>query len=306
MGLLMSMSCAVCYAVSYIFIRRGQAQSSPPDGGLLPILVISAFGLDALSAISSYVENKSFLFFETSPPARPLQAIEYAIFAGIIGTCVGRFALYRAINTLGATRGVIIKGLAPVVTVSVIALVTEEDILPGDWLGLACLVLSVTLLYCERVFSNRMLRSFELFRNSLTMAGIAAIAQGIGHAFRQLSIQHALVPLTAAAIDVTAALIFYLLVLAVSGKFLSFLRGYRFFLNLDLLWAGIASATGVILFFLSIQVVSVTTVSVIVATEPVIVALLSTVFFPKMERVSWWSGMAAIIVAMGVLLMNID
>lgn len=306
MGFLMSISCAFCYAVSYIFIRKGQAKSLPPDGGLLPILVISAVALDTLRIASIHIEHESPLTMDSIFSTLSIRATAYAALSGIVGTCIGRFALYRSIYSLGATRGVIVKGLAPVVTVSVIALITEEDVLPGDWVGLFCLLMSVALLYCERLYGNRMVRSFELFRNSIALAALAAFAQGIGHAFRQLSIQQTMAPLSAAAIDVTTALLFYVLLLTITGKFLSFMSNYRSTLDINLLLAGLSSAAGVILFFMSIRIVSVTTVSIIVATEPILVALLSTIFFPKLERVTWWSGIAAVIVAMGVLLMNMD
>lgn len=300
MGQLFAMISALCYALSYIFIRKGQRQSSPPDGGLLPVLVISTLALDGLF-LSAWLMDSDAVEWRSDS----LLPLAYAALSGLIGTLFGRLALYRAIHTLGATRGVVIKGLAPIVTVAAIALTTDEDIMIGDWVGLLCLAVAVALLFCERKFSQQAMRSLSIFRNSLVIAGLAAVAQGIGHAFRQMSVHNHIPALLAASVDVTTALVFYLLTLSIAGKTLGFIRRYRRHMNGSLVLAGLSSALGVVLFFAAIQWIPVTTVSVLVATEPVIVTLLSAIFFPGLERITWWSALAAMIVACGVIFIHV-
>lgn len=300
LGQLFAMLSALCYALSYIFIRKGQTASAPPDGGLLPVLVISTVALDSVFVCAWLLDSDV-----SEWPTKSLLPLAYAALSGLIGTLVGRLALYRAIHALGATRGVVIKGLAPIVTVAVITLTTDEQVVTGDLVGLLCLVIAVLLLFFERKFTYRMMRSLSLFRNSIVIAGLAALAQGIGHAFRQMSVHGELPALLAASVDVTTALVFYLLSLSIVGKVGGYIRRYRLHMNSSLLLAGLSSALGVLLFFVAIQWVAVTTVSVLVATEPLIVAILSAIFFPQLERITWWSAFAAIIVAGGVIFIHV-
>ncbi|MFB5190264.1 EamA family transporter [Alicyclobacillus fastidiosus] len=292
---------AVCYALSHIFIRKGQADSSPADHGLLPVLSISALLLDFSCVIVRLVHLTS----------RPLDLhgiwmpVLFAALSGIIGTTLGRLALYRAMEDLGVTRGVVIKGLSPIVTLLIVLFALRQPILRGDLIGLGCLALCIVLLFIERQVDTERHIPLRIFQNSLVIAGLSAVAQGVGHTFRQFSVNGALLPLYASAIDVSVACIGYLLFLAVTRRLRPLLSHYRNSSNASLLAAGLFSALAVLLFFTAVQQIPVSTVSILAATEPVIVALFSVLFFPKLERITWWSASAAVVVAAGVVLISL-
>jgi drug/metabolite transporter (DMT)-like permease len=302
LGELSAILCAVCYALSYIFIRKGQKESSPPDHGLFPILLISALALGVASIALCF----------TNPSVgrgnwQDLQApILHAALSGLVGTMIGRLLLYRAIHDLGATRGVVIKGLSPMVTLLVVFLLLKQPMQEEDFIGLACLISAIMLLFLERKYSPlRSLFPFPLFRNGVFIAVMAAVAQGIGHSFRQMSVAGVLHPIFGAAIDATTALVAYLVYLLVRGKLGGLLCWYRKSMDSSLFIAGLCSALAMLLFFVAVEHLPVSTVSVLAATEPVFVALFSALFFPRLERITWWSATASMIVAGGIILISL-
>lgn len=300
-GELTAVLCAVCYALSYIFIRKGQAESSPPDHGLFPILCISVLTLDGACA---FLAVNGPLRLDVRMPETGLLLI-FAALSGLIGTLIGRLALYRAISDLGATRGVVIKGLSPIMTLLIVVVILQQPVDDDDWVGLSCLLIAVLLLLLERKFSMSRNLPLQVFRNSIFIACFSACAQGIGHVFRQLSTEGALNPIFAAGADVTTALIGYLVILTCRGKLLSLMRWYRASLNISLIAAGVCSSLAVMLFFIAVSQIPVSTVSILVATEPIIVAFLAVIFFPKLERVTWWSAIATLVVASGVIMISL-
>ncbi|WAH35928.1 DMT family transporter [Alicyclobacillus dauci] len=301
LGQMTAMLCAVCYALSYIFIRKGQTESSPPDNGLFPILVISSVTLDGASVLMGILDPSTI---DVTSKDILLPCV-YAALSGLIGTLLGRLTLYTAIKDLGATRGVVVKGLSPIITLAIVVIGLDQRIVRDDWIGLGCLLTAVGLLFCERQFTNQRTMAFALFRNSIFIAILSAFAQGTGHAFRQLSVSDHMEPTYAAAIDVTTALIGYLLVLVLRGRPLTLLNWYRRYTNSSLILAGVWSSLAVLLFFTAVRQIPVSTVSVLVATEPILVALFSVLFFPRLERLTWWSACASIVVAGGVVFISL-
>lgn len=300
-GELTAILCAIFYALSYLLIRKGQADTAPPDHGLLPILCISMLTLDSTGLLLANLHPGTFHIVA----AGAQRAVCFAALSGIVGTLFGRLALYRAIRQLGATRGVVIKGLAPVVTLMLVTFTTSQTVEDDDWVALCFLLIAVLLLFFERKFSHQRRYSLALFSNNIFIAIIAAVAQGVGHTFRQLSVGGVLPPIFGAAIDVTTALAAYVCLLLLQGRFGTILRAYRKSLNLSLITAGFCSSVAVLLFFTAVTQIPLAKASVLVATEPVLVAIFSMIFFPKLERLTYWSATASVVVAIGIILISL-
>lgn len=299
MGLTTALLCAVCYALSYSFIRKGQSEGAPPDHGLLPILLISALTLD-LAVVTMALHHPMIV---TS--GKSIHPLIFAVLSGIISTLIGRLLLYRAIHDLGATRGVVVKGLSPVATVAVVAFMLRQPVDYSDIIGLLALAIAVTLLLIERKLTPMRGFSLGFFTNGIALAAFAALSQGIGHAFRQVSVDGGIDPTIAAATDVTAACVGYLLILCVTGRLHRMFIWYVKHINLWLVAAGFSSSAAVMLFFAAVSLLPVTTVSLVVAVEPIFVTLFAVLFFPTLERLTWWSASASIVVAGGIILMNL-
>ncbi|GMA58447.1 hypothetical protein GCM10025858_29500 [Alicyclobacillus sacchari] len=236
------------------------------------------------------------------PKSNQLVSVLWATCSGILGTFTGRMLLYRAVHQLGAVRGVVLKGISPVATMSVAALALGEDPSFDDGLGLCGVFGSILLLVIESRMRKQRTSRFA-FHSAAAIGVAAACIQGVGHVFRQLSVQTGLSPLPAAAIDLCAATSMYAIWLLCRGTLWPLLQWYGQHLNIWLAVAGWCSATGVFLFFLAADHASVSTVAILAASEPVFVALFSAAFLARLERLSWWSGAAALLIGFSAMML---
>lgn len=304
MGVYAALSCAFFYALSYCFLRRGQKSVSPPDHGLFPILSTSVI---SLGIVNLFVNLHAQTNTRIAPTTWHVAPLLYALLSGAIATCFGRLLLYAGIEKLGATRGVVIKGISPFITLAVVVVFFRQTVRLGDAWGLIAIVLAMGFLWLERVRARDVRGGSDTrwYRSGIALAVASAVVQGLGHTFRQLSIDQGISAPAAALADVTAALVIYVLFLWFSGQLVSLFAWYKSHRTPDLTYAGFFSSVAVLLFFLSIHMIPVSTVSILVATEPIFVALLSATVFSRLEQVTWYSAAAAITVAVGVVLLSL-
>lgn len=300
-GVLTAFIAALCYSVSYLFVRKGQAESNPEDHGLFPVLLISSLTL-ALALLVKVMRNAAPLVMG------PHQAltISFCILAGILGTCFGRMALYAAIARIGATRGVIIDMLSAFVTLTAAIIFLGEKLRWSNIYGVIGITLGLTLLITERVwFPSRFMK--QLYQSGVAMSFAAALLQGVGHVFRKPSVVSPISPTFAATLDIVAALLLYTLLLGWNGRLTRVLRHYRRTgsSNLYFAAAGCFSAAGVLLFFSASSTIPVSQVSIITSIQPVIVAVLSGVLLAKLEQITWFTVMSSICVTLGVIIMSL-
>lgn len=131
---------AGCYALSYVFLRKGQSESSLPDHGLFPILLLGVLTLGGSFTIL-HLTGTAAVIHRTDWQSILL----YSAVSGLIGTWLGRMALYAAIEYVGATRGVVIKSIAPLVTLIIAFLLLGERLDDLDTTGMICLLTGVGL-----------------------------------------------------------------------------------------------------------------------------------------------------------------
>lgn len=299
MGQLIALVSAMSYALSYCFLRKGQAQAAPPDFGLFPILIISAITLDGVF-LTRYTLDPSVMEVGDAE----WTALLWAGLSGIVATLFGRLLLYNAIDSLGATRGVILKGISPFATLFTALIALDHDPSLGDFLGLVAVLFSMGLLVAERVFHPFQNRAPRVFQNGVAIGILAAFLQGIGHAFRQLGMEEGFSPSIASAVDLTVACAMYIALLAVRGRLGRIWRWYVHNANGWLILAGLCSSAGVFCFFVATSYIPVATVAILVATEPLFVTLLSVAFFSELEKPSWWTGFAALTITASVILVT--
>lgn len=289
---------ALCYSLSYVLLRKGQVTSAPRDNGLLPVLGISFITLALAITLQFTLDPTEFHNISS-------RAILYCIASGLIGTMMGRLALFTAIARVGATRGIVVKTLAPAFTLILATILLDEEIQSIDMVGMVVVFAGIALLLAEqhmRVLRGRM---FAFFQQGMVVAVVAAVFQAIGHIFRKLGMDFELDPLRAATIDITTALIAYVSYLQGRRQLSVLVRAYVKDRNPYMITAGVTSAAAVLLFFTALSTVPVSHVSVILATEPLFVALFSTLFLQTVERLSWWTFGSAFLVAAGVIVMSL-
>ncbi|MDI9258600.1 DMT family transporter [Alicyclobacillus sendaiensis] len=294
-GLLAAIGSAAAYALSYVCLRKGQADSSPPDSGLLPVLSTSLAVLLAI-APAGLARHRGTLL-----PVRG-DALAFACLSGIIGTFLGRRLLYLAVQRLGAVRGVVLKGLSPVATVFLAYAFLGDPVSWRVMTGLAGVLSAILLLALEN--RARPMRDRAIFSSGALVGVAAAMFQGVGHVFRRVSLASGAPPMGSAVIDVAIATLACLVSFAAEGTLLPLLRHYKDHLSPWLLAAGVSSAGGVLLFFVSANLIPVSTVATLAASEPVFVALFSWLLVPHLERPSFYSASAACLVGLATLMLS--
>lgn len=298
-GVLSAFIATLCYASSYICIRKGQTDSDPGDHGLFPVLIIGG-GTLTIALFVKVLKDATPLIMGTNKEL----AILFCILAGVIGTCFGRMALYTAIARLGATRGVIIDMLSAMVTLAIAIAFMGEKFRWFSIYGIFAIVLGISLLVIERAsFSSRYVK--RIYRNGVLMGLLAAMLQGVGHVFRKPSAVSPISPTFAATLDIVAALLLYIIVLWVTGRLKRYAYHYATHVNLYFLAAGCLSAAAVLLFFTASAVIPVSRVSMIISTQPVIIALLSRLILSNVERVTWFTFTSSILVTLGVIIISV-
>jgi drug/metabolite transporter (DMT)-like permease len=105
-------------------------------------------------------------------------------------------------------------------------------------------------------------------------------------------------------LDTWAALLIYVIILGSLGRFKQYVRYYKSHLNLYIICAGFVMAAAVFLFFNAVLKIPVSTISAIMGTQPVLIAILAGIFMKKMERITWVTVASAILVSIGVILMG--
>jgi len=291
---------ASCYSLSYVLLRKGQAERDLPDHGLFPVLFISVLTLGTSLVLSQLLGSHAFAWNQNLA-----EATFYSVLSGLIGTWLGRMALYAAIDYVGATRGVVIKSIAPLVTLIIAIFLLREKLDDLDATGMVCLLTGVGVVLLDR---NRLQHRgyFNWLRHGALLGVIAALLQGIGHAMRKLGTVHSTSALLSATIDVSTAFLAYSLWLLASGRFQAVVQTYRRSYHPNIITSGFLSAAAVLLFFTAVGSAPVSTVSVIIGTEPVLVAFFSAVLLRRVERLTLFTILAAFLVALGVILTSLD
>ncbi|KPV42877.1 DMT family transporter [Alicyclobacillus ferrooxydans] len=294
-GEIMALVSVFAFGLSYLFVNRAQADGETCDNGLLPTLIISTTALWIMSIIG----------FVTVPTAFRLSAgwqrpLLYFILAGISWNYLSRMALLASISKIGATRGLVVKSIAPMLTVALAVVLFKERLDIGDQVGFLLMLASIGLLVVEQ---KRM--THRSWFQSITTKGIllgiaAALFQSLGHLLRKVGAD-AISPLLGATIDMTAATLTYILYLAWTGRLRPHIDFYLRHTSRAILIASLCAAIGVATSFASIAAASISTVAMILGMQPVIMPILSSVFFPGFERFTWISYLATAFVSLGVL-----
>jgi len=308
-GEVMALISVVAFGLAYLHVNRAQVDGDTSDNGLLPLLVVSTAAL-CLMCLAGFLSAPAA--FRLAPGwQRPLL---YCILAGISWNFLSRMALLASIAQIGATRGLVLKSIAPVLTVAIAVVVFKERLDFGDKLGFLLMLASVGLLVVERVLLTN--RSWPPGRLSGRMAfwrtwlpsvtqGIllgvaAALFQSVGHLLRKMGAD-SIPSLLGATIDMTAATLVYVLYLSWTGRLAFHVKFYLRHRSRSILIASLLTAVGVGASFASIAAASIATVAMILGMQPVIMPVLSSLFFPGFERFTWISYLATALVALSVL-----
>lgn len=285
----------IAFGFSYIMVNKAQTEGKTSDNGLLPVLVVStvililAFLVDLL---------QSPVKFHLGPQWR--MPILYCILAGVSWNFTSRMTLLASIYHIGATRGIVIKSAAPMITIAMAVVFFGERLDMGDIFGLILMFLSVALLVVERTKVKQRSWLPEYVVKGILLGLTSALFQSIGHVLRKVG-AGVVPPLLGAALDMTVATLAYILYLVWTNRLMYHVRFYLRHSSHYVLAASFLSAVGVVTSFVSIASSSISAIAMILAMQPVMMPLLSSIFFPGLEKFTWISYLATALAVCGAI-----
>ena len=281
MSVYFAIQAAFLFAVSHIVIRRGLVTSNAATGTIVSI-IISAALLWVVTPI--FIPLSSF----RTP------AIWYFIAGGIFAPGVGRFMTFKSIERVGVARAVPITNTAPMFSSILAVLVVGESWPQQNILGTSLVILGVVILSHTRT-ENSQWRKLDLVYPVL-----AAIAFAVSSNLRKLGLLIASLPLMAATVSATTALVFTVIFQQAQGGWRTFAlsrRSFGWFVA-----TGVAHTTAMLSSFYALSFGKIVIVDPLISASPVLTLFLSTLFLKDLESITPRVVMGAICTVIGSIL----
>jgi len=281
MSVYFAIQAAFLFAVSHVVIRRGLVTSNAATGTIVSI-IISAALLWVVAPI--FIPLSSF----RTP------AIWYFIAGGIFAPGVGRFMTFKSIERVGVARAVPITNTAPMFSSILAVLVVGESWPLQNILGTSLVILGVVIL------SRTKTEKSQWRKLDLVYPVLAAIAFAMSSNLRKLGLLIASLPLMAATVSATTALVFTVIFQQAQGGWRTFAlsrRSFGWFVA-----TGVAHTTAMLSSFYALSFGKIVIVDPLISASPVLTLFLSTIFLKDLESITPRVVMGAICTVIGSIL----
>ena len=256
---------AFLFALSHVVIRRGLVGSNAATGTMVSIII---------SAVIFWVVTP--IFVPLSSFATP--AVWYFIVGGIFAPAVGRFMTFKAIERVGVARAVPITNTAPMFSSILAVLVVGETWPLQNIIGTTLVIFGVVIL------SRTQTATSQWRKVDLVYPALAAISFALSSNLRKLGLVIANIPLMAASVSATTALLVTLIFYQAQGGWKTFVlsrRSFGWFVA-----AGIAHTTAMLSVFYALGLGKIVVVDPLVNASPVLSLLLSAIFLKELESIN--------------------
>jgi len=260
-----SIQAALCFAVSHVLIRRGMVTSNAITASLFSI------GMSAITLwvmVPFFIPLSSFL----------APAIWYFVVAGIFAPGLGRMLNFKGIERIGLARSVPIANSAPMFASVLAVLIMGEPWALQNIIGTTLVVLGVVIL------SKRQSGKEQWRKIDLIYPVMASFSFAVSSNLRKLGLLAENIPLMAATVTATTALLFVLAVLRVQGGRQAILlsrRSFGWFFA-----SGLSNTAAMLSVFYALSFGKVVIVEPLVGVNPVIAIFLSTIFLRDLEAIT--------------------
>lgn len=290
----LALAAATCYSVSQLAVRLGTRGLSP-FGGLLVSLYAGTFVLGLAVVIRGFGRPD------------PVALVVFAL-AGLLGPGLARLASITSVSRIGATRTVpIIAAFYPLMSGTLGAVLLAERLtalrVAGILLMLGGIWLAVRASQAQPSSAARTARGARV--SFLLLPFLAGSAYGIADYVRKQGLAMLADPLAGAFVGIAVSALIWSVVLVVRGDGPSELGRVR---DRDVRWfaaSGVLSAVAQLLLFWALLDGDLAVVAPIIASQPIIVAVLVRVFINRMEPVGSAVGLAAVFAAGGTALLTL-
>jgi len=256
---------AFLFAVSHVVIRRGLVTSNAATGTIVSI-IISAVLLWVVTAI--FVPLSSF----RTP------AVWYFIVGGIFAPAIGRYMTFKAIERVGVARAVPITASSPMFSSILAVFVVGEHWPLQNILGTSLVILGVVILSRTRTGKSQF-RKLDLIYPAL-----AAFSFGMSSNIRKLGLLVANLPLMAAVVSATTALLLTIVLQQAQGGQRNYVlsrQSFGWFVA-----AGFFHTTAMLSVFYALSSGKIVIVDPLINASPVLTLFLSTIFLKDLESIT--------------------
>jgi len=265
MSVYFAIQAAFLFAVSHVVIRRGLVTSNAATGTIVSI-IISAMLLWVVTPI--FIPLSSF----RTP------AIWYFIAGGIFAPAVGRFMTFKAIERVGVARAVPISNTYPMFSSILAVLLLGESWPLQNILGTFFVILGVVIL------SRTQSEKSQWRKIDLIYPASAAFSFAISSYLRKFGLLIANLPLMAAVVSATTALVFTMIFQHAQGGWKTFVlsrQSFGWFVA-----TGFAHTTAMLSSFYALSFGKIVIVDPLVSASPVLTLFLSTLFLKELESIT--------------------
>lgn len=282
---------ACCFAGSHVVSKRGTQTTSVVAG-----LLVSLISAVSVLLVATLIDP---------PSEAPVGALALLAASGLFAPAIGRVSNIAGIHRLGASVSVSIQaGIYPVSAVSGAALFLGETPGLARILGTVAIVAGIFTLSREAPRDlgedEAASRARRARRAALVFPLVAGLAYGASDLVRKASVELLPHPVFAALVAVSTAL----LVWGVGALTLPQVRR-RITVGPGAWWfvlGGVLAATAIVALFRALREGEVSLVSPIVAAQPLVILLLSTVVLRGIERLNRRIVLGSLTTVVGLIL----
>ena len=229
----------------------------------------------------------------------PLSFIAFAC-AGVAGTLLGRGLTYLSIERIGASRTEPVKSSQPLHATLIAVVILNEVVGVVHLVGIVLIVVGVGLVSWESTHTEDD-RIGDIGAAELGLPLLGAFFYGLEPTLAKVGFADGTPVLAGLAVKTIVAFVGFCAFLGYRGKLSTAFSvrqpGFRWFVA-----AGLLNTTFLAVYYLALEVAPVSVVLPIITASPLAVVVLSRLFLPKLERVTWRLGVATTVVVCGALI----
>lgn len=286
LGVLFALGAALAVSFMALAIRKG-TDAGDPTGALV---IVIATNIVLFVPATVIVHHPQYHLV--------LEAIAAFAAAGIVGTLLGRLFTYTSVSRIGASRTEPIKSSQPLHATLIAIVVLHETVSVGHMVGILLIIVGIGVISWETASGDSTVESVKPYELGFPLLG--AFFYGIEPVFAKLGFAQGTPVLVGLSIKTVTAFAAVSVYLRLRGSVPWDLN----FTGENLRWyaaAGVLNTLFLFFYYLGLEVAPVSVVIPIVTTSPLLVAILSYLFLPQLERVTPQLVAAASVVVVGAV-----
>jgi len=281
-----SFQTALCFSIAHVLVRRGLVHSNAFTGSLISL---------GTSATIFWV----LVLFLVPLAALLTPAVGYFIVAGVFAPAIGQTLGYIGMERIGVARSSPIVNTSPIFSSIFAVFFLGEVWVAQNILGTCLVILGVIILSSSKPAEG------EWQKRDIIYPLLGAVAFGISTTLRKTGLLTVQVPLLAAAVTVGTAFFVLLGIIQFQGglrvlKFNRLSSGW-------LIGAALVNTGAILSFFAALNVGKIVRVEPLVACNPLLTILWTSIFLRQIEPLTIRIVLGALVTVAGtVLVVTVD